>query len=59
VPRQRYVVLRFRADNPGFWMFHCHVLSHQASGVAMGFHVGGVEAHENVDIRPKELCKGV
>ena len=23
----------FVADNPGNWMFHCHVLEHQASGL--------------------------
>jgi FtsP/CotA-like multicopper oxidase with cupredoxin domain len=39
VPRRGYVVLRFRADNAGLWMFHCHVLWHQASGMAMGFEV--------------------
>jgi FtsP/CotA-like multicopper oxidase with cupredoxin domain len=22
------------ADNPGSWMFHCHVLEHQATGMA-------------------------
>jgi FtsP/CotA-like multicopper oxidase with cupredoxin domain len=37
VPRRGYVVLRIRADNAGIWMFHCHVLWHQASGMAMGF----------------------
>lgn len=40
VPRRGYAVLRFRADNPGIWMFHCHVLWHQASGMAMGIEVG-------------------
>ncbi|KAK4540694.1 hypothetical protein LTR36_009025 [Oleoguttula mirabilis] len=40
VPRRGYAVLRFRADNPGIWMFHCHVLWHQASGMAMAFQVG-------------------
>ena len=25
------VEIAFRADNPGPWMFHCHVLEHQAS----------------------------
>lgn len=39
VPRRGYAVLRFRADNPGLWMFHCHVLWHQASGMAMAFEV--------------------
>ena len=44
VPRRGYVVLRFLADNPGIWMFHCHILWHQASGMAMGFQVGGDES---------------
>jgi FtsP/CotA-like multicopper oxidase with cupredoxin domain len=26
--------IAFVADNPGDWMFHCHVLEHQASGMA-------------------------
>lgn len=39
VPRKGYVVLRFRADNPGLWLFHCHVLWHLGSGMAMGIEV--------------------
>ena len=39
VPRHGYVILRLRADNPGIWMFHCHVLWHQASGMAMALQV--------------------
>ncbi len=27
------VAIAFAADNPGDWMFHCHVLEHQASGM--------------------------
>ena len=27
------VVVAFVADNPGPWMFHCHVLEHQAAGM--------------------------
>jgi len=27
------IVLRFRADNPGVWLFHCHVEWHVASGL--------------------------
>ncbi|RDW65066.1 hypothetical protein BP6252_10717 [Coleophoma cylindrospora] len=40
VPRYGYVILRFRADNPGIWMFHCHLLVHLGSGMAMGIEVG-------------------
>ncbi|OCK82156.1 multicopper oxidase, partial [Lepidopterella palustris CBS 459.81] len=39
IPRRGYAVLRFRADNPGVWMLHCHLLWHQASGMAMALHV--------------------
>jgi FtsP/CotA-like multicopper oxidase with cupredoxin domain len=31
-PRER-VDIAFVADNPGDWMFHCHILEHQASGM--------------------------
>lgn len=31
-PRER-VEIAFLADNPGDWMFHCHVLEHQAGGM--------------------------
>jgi FtsP/CotA-like multicopper oxidase with cupredoxin domain len=32
--------LAFVADNPGDWMFHCHVLEHQASGMMAMLRVG-------------------
>jgi FtsP/CotA-like multicopper oxidase with cupredoxin domain len=32
VPRER-VEIAFVADNPGDWMFHCHILEHQAAGM--------------------------
>lgn len=56
VPRRGHVILRFQADNPGIWMFHCHVLFHQASGMAMGIQVGGEEGHEDFDVDAKSLC---
>ena len=31
-PRER-VEIAFVADNPGDWMFHCHILSHQHGGM--------------------------
>lgn len=31
-PRER-AEIAFVADNPGNWMFHCHVLEHQAAGM--------------------------
>lgn len=32
-----FVVLRFRADNPGVWLFHCHIEWHLASGLVATF----------------------
>ncbi|KAH8883129.1 hypothetical protein GQ53DRAFT_883129 [Thozetella sp. PMI_491] len=34
-----YAVLRIKVDNPGVWFFHCHILWHQAIGMAMAIHV--------------------
>ena len=38
-PRER-AEIAFVADNPGDWMFHCHVLEHQASGMMSCVRVG-------------------
>ena len=34
VPANGYVVLRFKADNPGIWLMHCHTNSHMLEGMA-------------------------
>ena len=41
IPSRGYAVLRFRADNPGVWLFHCHILWHLATGMAMLIDVQG------------------
>ncbi|XP_062578137.1 uncharacterized protein LOC134240038 [Saccostrea cucullata] len=35
VPRKGYVVLRFHLDNPGYWLMHCHMKSHQLEGMTL------------------------
>nr|XP_022900258.1 laccase [Onthophagus taurus] len=47
IPNNGYVVLRFRADNPGFWLFHCHFLFHIAIGMNLVLQVG-----TNADLPP-------
>ncbi|XP_037886891.1 oxidoreductase OpS5 [Glossina fuscipes] len=47
VPNNGYVVLRFRADNPGFWLFHCHFLFHIVIGMNLILQVG-----TNADMPP-------
>jgi hypothetical protein len=43
VPASGYAVLRFRADNPGIWALHCHLLWHAGSGMAMAIQALGDE----------------
>uniref|UniRef100_A0A0B7BKV4 Uncharacterized protein n=1 Tax=Arion vulgaris TaxID=1028688 RepID=A0A0B7BKV4_9EUPU len=35
-----YNILRFRANNPGFWLFHCHLEFHAETGMLLIFQVG-------------------
>ncbi|QUC19070.1 uncharacterized protein UV8b_03311 [Ustilaginoidea virens] len=37
-----YVILRFRLDNPGLWLMHCHVLWHQAVGMGTVLQIGRI-----------------
>ncbi|KAL3859684.1 hypothetical protein ACJMK2_009892 [Sinanodonta woodiana] len=44
VPDGGYTIIRFHAENPGFWLFHCHVEFHMVMGLALVIQVG--EVHE-------------
>ncbi|XP_070533730.1 uncharacterized protein [Ptychodera flava] len=35
VPVGGYVVIRYVADNPGWWFVHCHIEMHQVEGMAL------------------------
>ena len=35
VPDGGFVIMRFRADNPGFWIMHCHIDFHNHAGMAV------------------------
>ncbi|KAI8325753.1 hypothetical protein GQ54DRAFT_254208 [Martensiomyces pterosporus] len=37
VHKGEYVAIRFRADNPGAWLFHCHFDMHMGMGMNMVF----------------------
>lgn len=59
VPSMGYVWVTFMADNPGLWLLHCHMMVHQAAGMAAGFHVGVEEDHEHIqgqEIAALQLC---
>lgn len=32
IPARGYAILRFRTDNPGFWLVHCHAEQHIMDG---------------------------
>ncbi|XP_078000277.1 uncharacterized protein LOC144452935 isoform X1 [Glandiceps talaboti] len=42
VPVGGYVVIRFVADNPGWWFVHCHIEIHQVEGMALMLKEGNV-----------------
>ena len=35
IPYGGYTVIRFIADNPGWWLLHCHIEIHQLEGMAV------------------------
>lgn len=40
VPDGGYTIIRFRATNPGFWLFHCHLEFHTEMGMSLILKVG-------------------
>lgn len=43
IPSGGYTVVRFIADNPGWWAMHCHLVYHSEIGMVAALHVGGPE----------------
>lgn len=37
LPGFGWVLIRFVADNPGLWAFHCHIGWHMAAGLMLQF----------------------
>ncbi|KAK6068603.1 multicopper oxidase [Seiridium cupressi] len=37
LPGLGYLVVAFRADNPGNWLFHCHIAWHVSGGLSVDF----------------------
>ncbi|KAF5979798.1 laccase [Fusarium bulbicola] len=35
IPAGGYLIVAFKADNPGSWLFHCHIAWHASSGLAL------------------------
>ncbi|XP_014215269.1 L-ascorbate oxidase-like [Copidosoma floridanum] len=52
VPSGGYTIIRWVADNPGYWFFHCHFDPHSSNGMALVFKVGD---HEDFPKTPKNF----
>ncbi|KAI0404457.1 multicopper oxidase-domain-containing protein [Xylaria palmicola] len=52
-----WVLLRFIADNPGVWLFHCHVVWHSEAGMGMQF-VTRIDDLRGMDVpaEARKLC---
>lgn len=37
VPMNGHMVMAFKVDNPGSWLFHCHIAAHSSEGLGMQF----------------------
>ncbi|CAA0820616.1 Laccase-3 [Striga hermonthica] len=56
VPVGGWAVIRFVADNPGVWLFHCHIDSHLTWGLGMAFLVeNGKGESESIEPPPADL----
>ena len=56
IPSGHYVILGFTADNPGTWLFHCHIEWHLESGLGLTF-IEAVEDIKNVSSLVLDSCK--
>ncbi|KAK9327921.1 Cupredoxin [Lipomyces starkeyi] len=50
LPPYGYFVIRFVADNPGVWFFHCHIDWHLAAGLGMLFIEAPTQLQERLSI---------
>ena len=54
IPEGGYVVTRFWADNPGWWLIHCHIILHHAAGMAVAIKEG---TDSQMDSPPADMPK--
>ncbi|CUM63459.1 uncharacterized protein PRCAT00001034001 [Priceomyces carsonii] len=57
VQPQSYMVLRFKADNPGVWFFHCHIEWHLEQGLALVLVEDPIAIQENSEQQLTESSK--
>ncbi|CAL7934818.1 unnamed protein product [Xylocopa violacea] len=52
VPDGGFTIVRFHANNPGYWLFHCHIEFHAEVGMSLIFKVG---EHEDMVPIPRNF----
>jgi Multicopper oxidase len=59
LPRNGYVAIGFKTDNPGLWILHCHIAWHASSGLALQIRENEAQIKLSRDaIREKDrVCK--
>lgn len=63
LPTNGYVVIAFKADNPGPWLVHCHIAFHISEGLGMQIMEDQAGAFRiwpdngNAIIEAKRVCK--
>lgn len=45
-----WLVLAFKADNPGVWLMHCHIAWHAGEGLAVQFFEREAEITKNMQL---------
>lgn len=54
-----WLVIKFMADNPGVWAFHCHIDWHNLAGMALTFVEAGDMARAQLRIpeESRRVCR--
>ncbi|PKS09340.1 hypothetical protein jhhlp_003954 [Lomentospora prolificans] len=50
MPARGWLLLAFRVDNPGAWLFHCHIAWHAGQGLSMQFLESVADIPPTVDL---------
>lgn len=56
LPPQGHFVIRFVADNPGVWFFHCHIDWHLSQGLAMTLVEAPLQIQERTSVSDSEYA---
>uniref|UniRef100_A0A183C1D5 Multicopper oxidase n=1 Tax=Globodera pallida TaxID=36090 RepID=A0A183C1D5_GLOPA len=57
IPHMGYVMIRFRATNPGWFFAHCHLLFHHMNGMAFAFKVDVASGVSKIPKPPSNFPK--